>query len=412
MTRLFRSYFGGVTRAIAIVSLGVFINRLGGFFTLFLTLILTDRGYEPGHITFALVAVAVAGMAGAGVAGKLSDWLGLRGALLLSSTLTALCAFASAVVEQFALTVVVSCLLNAGVQAYGPAAQTVVGVEASDDRRVGMFAVYRLAMNLGVTVGPLLGAFLMDWSMTALLVGNGIAATAATLLLLALPRRLGRAAAVPDGEGKRRGTGPAVRMNRGFIGAAVLFGLISLVYAQQTGSLALAIHDSDHDQKLYGWLLTLNAVLVILVEIPLSRYSSRWARRTTVVFGAVCVCGGYAVNLFGISLGVLIAGVLIWTLGEILVAPVAAAFSTEVAPDGAASKYLSFLGLCQTTGMSIGPAAGVFAYSHGTSLPWAMCAVVLVITAGGLFYLVPRCQLAAKVSADGSRPDSTSRQPA
>ena len=401
MTKLFHSYFAGMTRPIAVVSLGVFIIRLGGFFTLFLTLILDDRGYEPREITVALVATAVAGMAGAGVSGWLVGRLGLRGTLLLSGSLTACCAYASAAVEGFAATVLVSALLSAGVQAYGPVAQTVVGIEAAPERRVAMFAVYRLALNLGATAGPLLGGFLMERSMTALLVGNGVAATAATALLLALPASLGDTArakaakddppAALDGADSARGTGPAAaRVTPSFLAACLLFGLVSLIYAQQTGAMALGIHDAGHDSRVYGWLLTMNAVLVILFEIPLTRFSGQWRRRTAIALGAVCVCGGYAVYALGLSLAVLVLGVLLWTLGEILLAPVAAAFASESAPPGAEPKYQSLLGLCQSAGMAIGPAAGVYAYSYAHSLPWLLCAVALLVTAPGLFHLIPR----------------------
>jgi MFS family permease len=403
MSRLFQSYFAGLTRTIGIVSLAVFITRLGGFFTLFLTLILADRGYAPREITIALVATAVAGMAGAGISGWLVGRFGLRGTLLLSSSVTACCAYGSAAVKGLAATVLVSAVLSAGVQAVGPVAQTVVGIEAPPQRRVAMFAVYRLALNLGALAGPLLGTLLMERSMTALLVGNGMAATGATLLLLALPSRLGdtirradagsrpsRADVDDDSPVQPGRRSPATRVDPPFLAACLLFGLVSLVYAQQTGALALGIRDAGHDSRVYGGLLTLNAIAVILFEIPLSRFSGRWQRRTAIALGAVCVCGGYAVYALGFGLAVLVLGVLLWTLGEILLAPVAAAFASESAPPGAEPKYQSLLGLCQSAGMAIGPAAGVYAYSYAHTLPWQLCAVALLVTASGLFQLIPR----------------------
>jgi MFS family permease len=193
-----------------------------------------------------------------------------------------------------------------------------------------------------------------------------------------------------DGAAEPDGKRPAATsLAPPFVAACLLFGLVSLVYAQQTGALALGIRDAGHDDGVYGWLLTLNAVLVILFEIPLTRFSGRWQRRTAVALGAVCVCGGYGVYAFGLGLAVLVFGVLLWTLGEILLAPVAAAFASESAPPGAEPKYQSLLGLCQSAGMAVGPAAGVYAYSYTHTLPWLLCAALL-ITAPGLFLLIPR----------------------
>lgn len=162
-------------------------------------------------------------------------------------------------------------------------------------------------------------------------------------------------------------------MSGEFAAAAVVLSVASLVYAQQTGVLALAVREADYSTDVYGWLLTLNAVVVILVEVPLSRYTGRWQRRTPLILGTVFVCAGYAVNLAGISLPVLIIGVLSWTLGEVLMTPVAAAFATEAAPPSQESVYLSFLSMCQTVGYAVGPAAGVYAYGQHAALPWLMC---------------------------------------
>jgi MFS family permease len=305
---------------------------------------------------------------------------------------------------------VVSALLIAGVQAYGPLAQTIVGIEAAPERRVRMFAVYRLGLNLGATAGPLIGSFLMEWSMSALLIGNGIAATSATLLLLALPTTTAHGPGPDRTHGRKQKTrkqktreqktreqqtesgrsAPRRRISRRYTASCLLFGLVSLVYAQQTGAFALGIHDSGQDAHVYGWLLAMNAIVVVVSEVPTTRYSGRWPRRTAIAAGAACVCGGYALNALGLSLAVLVTGVLVWTAGEMLLEPVAAAYASESAPPGEGPKYQSLLSLCQSAGMSVGPAVGVYLYGYGPTLPWMLCAGALLVTAPGLYHLIPR----------------------
>lgn len=384
MPEPFSRYTAGVTAPIAIVSLGVFINRLGGFFALFLTVVMAARGYRPSEITVALLVCTLCGITAAGGSSWLARQFGLRGALIASSAVTACSAFAAAVVTGFGATLVVIAVLSAGVQSYGPLAQTVVGVSAAPQHRVRMFALYRLALNVGATVGPLLGALLMDWSMTALLLGNAVAATLATLLLLRLP------AVVAEDPTPGRPAGDTTRVNLRFTATCLLLGLVSLAYGQQTGAFALGIRDSPVDQRVYGYLLAVNAAVVIFCEMPTTTYSGRWPRGNALVAGAVCVCAGYALNMAGMTLTVLVVGVLLWTLGEMLLAPVAGAYASEAAPPGLACRYQSRLALCQAAGRSLGPAVGVFLYGYDPRLPWLMCAVLLVITAVGLRRLVPR----------------------
>ncbi|WP_405948838.1 MFS transporter [Streptomyces prunicolor] len=383
-----------MTRPIALVCLGIFVSRLGGFFVLFLTLVLAERGYGTRQITLALIVVATAGVLGAAAAGPVAARLGVRTALLLAGSTTAVCAFACSGLQGFGPTVALAAVVSAGVQAYSPLAQTVVGTSATAERRVAMFAIYRLCLNVGAAVGPVFGALLLSWSPAAVLIGNGLAATVATLLVLPLPRK-----APSPVQGPRTAIARA-RVGRDFAAAAVVLSVASLVYAQQTGVLALAVRQAGYTTDVYGWLLTLNAVLVILVEVPLSRYTARWPRRTPLILGTVCVCAGYAVNLAGISLPVLVVGVLAWTLGEVLMSPVAAAFATEAAPPSQEPVYLSFLSMCQTVGYAVGPAAGVYVYGQNRTLPWLLCAVLLVLSAPALYYLLPRAQRAGQTSDD------------
>ncbi|MFF1462173.1 MFS transporter [Streptomyces sp. NPDC058330] len=369
-----------VPRPIAIVSLGVFLNRVGGFFSIFLTLVLADRGYGPSQITVGLALVAVSGMTGAGVSGWVADRVGRRTTLLLSTVLTAVFSLALVGIDGYWGTLTLACLMGAAVQAYGPVAQTVVGEAAPEDRRVTLFALYRMALNSGAAIGPLIGGIWAATDMGSLLVGNAAVSGAAALMLLALPRDRAPGAAtpgtpaadVPEGElPYRRGVFGDLR----FVGTSVLLGVIALFYAQQTGPLPLAMKDSGFSTSAFGALLTMNAVVVILCEVPLSMVIGRLPVHLPIGLGALCVFAGFSINVLGITWPFLVAGVLLWTLGEMLISPVAAAAATEAAPPGSGARYQSFLGFCQSTGMSLGPAFGVFLYGLGPLWPWIVSGV-------------------------------------
>lgn len=381
---------GEIPRPIVVVSLGVFLNRVGGFFAIFLTLVLADRGYDAGQITLGLALVAGAGMAGAGVSGLLADRIGRRRSLLLFTLLTAAFSALLAEFRGYSATLVLACLLSAAVQAYGPVAQAVVGEAAPAEHRVTMFALYRLALNVGAAVGPLIGGIWAAGHMDTLLLGNAAVSAASCLLLLALPADRGspRTAPSPERAQAAGATGRGPLGDPRFLGVCVLLGLISLVYAQQTGPLPLAMKDSGFSTGAFGALLTLNAVVVIACEVPLSVVIQRWPVRVPICLGAVCVFGGYLVNAAGVTWPVLVAGVLLWTAGEMLISPVAAAAATAAAPPGAVARYQSVLGFCQSTGMSLGPAAGVFAYGLGATWPWLLSGVLGLLVTPALFRLL------------------------
>ncbi|WP_197287690.1 MFS transporter [Streptomyces apocyni] len=379
-----------IPRPIAVVSLGVFLNRIGGFFSIFLTLVLADRGYGPREITVGLALVAVSGMAGAGLSGLIADRIGRRSTLLLSTGLTALFSLALVQVAGYWGTLVLACLMGAVVQAYGPVAQAVVGEAAPADRRVALFAFYRMALNIGAAIGPLVGGFWAASNMGSLLVGNAVvSAAAALMLLLGLPRDMPQRGT----RGKKRtatvaAPGAGVFSDLRFVGVSVLLGVVALVYAQQTGPLPLAMKDSGFSTSAFGALLTMNAIVVISCEVPLAMLIGKLPTRIPVTLGAVCVFGGFFVYALGVSWPFLIGGVLLWTVGEMLISPVAAAAATDAAPEGAGARYQSFLGFCQSTGMSLGPAFGVLLYGIGPLWPWLVSGAVGCVVAPLVFRLL------------------------
>jgi MFS family permease len=402
--RVLGVYTTGVTRQVAVVSGGVLVLRLGAFLSLFLTLILARRDYSPEIITVALLVVALAGVAGAGMSGMIANRVGRRSALLVSCAAISVSAAGAAITHALIPTVAFAAAANAGTQAYNPVAQSVVSLESAPEHRVSSFAFYRLMLNVGASVAPTLGVFLLTWSSSGLLWINSLTGLAAGILILKLSN---------TGENPGNDAGATSRHDvnddgwsprspnsarRAFLALCALMGIVALVYAQQGGVLALAIKNSRIGIHYYGFLLTLNTILVLLFEVPSTRISKRWKRGVALGLGAACVCGGYAFNLVGISVLTLLIGTLIWTLGEMLLGPLGAAVASESAPAGRVANYQSILAFSQTLGLTLGPAAGVLAYSYDRRLPWLLCLAGLAVTSPSLFLLVPRARAIPQVA--------------
>jgi dipeptide/tripeptide permease len=146
--------------------------------------------------------------------------------------------------------------------------------------------------------------------------------------------------------------------------------------------------DGGFSTSAFGALLTMNAVVVILCEVPLAMLIGKLPTRVPITVGAVCVFGGFFVNTLGTTWLVLVGGVLLWTVGEMLISPVAAAAATAAAPAGAEARYQSFLGFCQSTGMSLGPAFGVLLYGFGPLWPWLVSGVLGCVATPLVFRLL------------------------
>jgi MFS family permease len=365
------------------LSLGILVNRVGGYVTIYLALILAEKRVAVWEIGLALTFSACSGIAGSALGGVCTSWLGSRWtiftAMLGSAVFTALFALPL----PYPVTVAVICWISLFNRAYVPAAATTVGRLAPPGQRVPMFAYLQFAFNVGAAIGPLAGGFLLTRSLTALLLIDASTSACFALLGLRVPaegrRRLRRA-----GRPAKR-----IRDDRRYLAFCVAFLLMFMAYGQSSGALPLSMKAHHYSLEFIGLLLSMNAVAVILFQLPLSVFTRRLPVWLPLTGGAVCICGGYALLAAGLSLPLIIANVTLWTAGEMISTPIGPAVAATMSTEETQGIYQGAFTLARATGQIVGPAAGVFLFSAGPSLPWLGCAVLGVISAA-LFFSFPR----------------------
>jgi MFS family permease len=368
-------YFFSVPAAIRLLSLGVFINQLGAYVAVFLALILAVRGFDPRHIALALVLVGVSGILGSSLGGMLASRIGTRRTIILTMSGSALFTFFFALNGSYASDLVIACLISVFNRGCQPASIATVGELAAPGQRVPMFGFYQLALNLGAAAGPLIAGFLLTRSLIALLLIDAATSGCYAVAASRLPHR------EPRGEEEGRAGRPKVSWwarrtvlaDRRFLILCAGFALVATCYGQQSGAFPLELRAHHYSLELLGGLFTANAVAVILFQLPVSIWVRRLPARIPVTAAAALMGGGYAIFLLGMSLPTMIASVCLWTGGELLMAPTAPAVAMSMSTPGAHGRYQGALLVARTTGQTLGPTAGVFAYSFGQLLPWWGC---------------------------------------
>lgn len=367
-------------RPIWVLLAGVLINRIGAYFAIFATLFLTSAGFEVSSLPAILAGLAAAAMLGSLAGGLLADRLPRRTALVASAAASAVSLTFLALAQAPAAVIAAVCLAGFCTQSYVPAASALLVDHTRPEDRVPVFALFRLALNVGAALGPLIAGILASWSYQALFfVDAGTSAAFAILLLVALPRHAAAPAAVEDAapEPDAPAAAPQGARSRAAVPLLLLalFG-IAVVYAQAASTLPLHLADLGHAPSLFGALLALNAVLVIAAELPLSSFTRRQAWPVPLALGAILIAAGMTAGLALGAGSVLIAAVLIWTTGEMLLAPVAGSAMAELAPAHAVARYQSYLSTAQTLGFTLGPVAGTLVYAHSSSALPIACAAV------------------------------------
>jgi MFS family permease len=370
--------FRDTPRATKALLAGVFVNSLAGFVQIFLVLFLTNQGFTSSQASFALGLYGAGAVLGTFIGGWFTDRLTVRMITSVSTLSSAVLMVAILYLKSYPLLLVAVLLVSSVRQMYRPAAQAMLTQLTPSRQLVMVMAMYRLALNMGVSAAPLIGVALIAISYNLLFWVQAAAAVVYGLIALtALPRNLRPAEQPPPQSGGKSANAYLVLLrDLRFMAFVVAILLRGAVYVQYTTALPLAIQRAGLSLWWYSAVVSLNAVMVVTCEVFLTKFTQHWPLRVTAVsaFGLLGV--GYAAYAIKIVPAVLIIGTLIWTLSEIIGAPTAFAYPSMVAPPGLLGRYIGTMQSALGIGMTIGPILGVWLLNSVGRWAWIWMGVV------------------------------------
>jgi len=351
----------GLPREVWLLFATTLVNRAGTMALPFLVLYLTrGLGLPTGHAGFALTVFGAGAMLGAPLAGRLSDRVGalavMRGTLLLSGAILLLFPLLDSYPAILAATFVWAVIG----ESFRPASLAVVGELVAPEQRKAAFAVSRLAINLGMSVGPAVGGFLATVSFPTLFLVDGATSLAAGAVLVLVPWRAAggrRDAAEPHGGAS---TAPAGVLGdrRALVFLAAVF-LVGIVFLQHEAAMPVfLVRDLHFPEAFYGMLFTVNTLLIIVLEVPLNTAMAGWPHRPTLVLGALLTAAGFGLLAVATTPAAVIGTVVVWTFGEMILFPTCAAYLSEIAPPGRLGEYMGAFSMAFSLAFVVGPWAG------------------------------------------------------
>ncbi len=272
-------------------------------------------------------------------------------------------------------------------QLFRPAGGAILVDTVPAAQRVTAFGLLRLAINLGMSIGPLIGGLLSGVDYTYLFVGD--AATSALfglLVVLMLPEtkpapapepQPGEAAAArPSTDGYRRVL--ADRSMRLYLIAIIA---VTYVYTQTTVTLPLHVRDVHLGNSFYGILLGINALMCVAIELPLTKFTGKYHPGRVLAVGMLMT--GVGVSLTGVADTriTLLATVVMWSLAEMVYMPVATTYPGLFAQEHLRGRYQAAEAVSITFAQTLAPAVGGLVYAVSQTSHWASCAAVAVVGA-------------------------------
>jgi MFS family permease len=231
-----------------------------------------------------------------------------------------------------------------------------IGAAVPPHQRKAAFALYLLAINLGMSVGPALGGFLATVSFRYLFLVNGISSIAAGVVLVASALRV-KPQARPSGPASFAWPRAHLDLHFVFFLAALL--PVTLVFFQHLAAMSLWIVRDHHlPESTFGLLFSVNTLLIVLFEVPLNAATAHWPHRRTLVLGALLSGAGFGAMAFASSVWAFAATVAVWTFGEMFFFPASAAYVADISTPERRGEYNGLFAMSFSLAFSLGPWGG------------------------------------------------------
>ena len=350
------------------------INRSGLMVMPFFTLYLTEkRGFSLGDAGFIMVFFGLGALAGSYLGGWLTDRLGAYrvqgGSLLLTGF-----GFLGLLQLQTLPTICAGLfLLTAIADAFRPANYAAISAYSTPETRTRSLSLVRLAINLGISIGPAVGGALAQYAgYDYLFAVDAVTCwVAAGLLVWKLsPKR------TKPTDGEPLPTEPVASIWRDYSFLIFLLGLFLIVTAFFQLIYAFPVFYRTAlglSELQIGLFFTFNGLLIFIIEMPVIFLTERrWSALGLTIAGGLGIALSLLVfNLFGFTVAVAVLSMLLITLGEVVSFPYSNAYTVVRAGAGQTGRYLGFYTMAFAAAHLLAPPLGLpLAERYGFGLVW------------------------------------------
>ena len=357
-----------------------------------------DRGLSMTMVGTIILAAGLCSAVSQVLGGALSDRFGRRPILLIGalvsvfsfSGLAALIGISAPVWAIAAVYIASRSILTTT----RPVISAMVADFTPKEKLMEAYGILRIGANMGWAAGPAIGGYLAAFLPYGWLFGIAPLACGIVFLIIYFFIR-------ESSHGMSKGVGLrsmlTIANDRPFLIFVVINILLFIVMGQMVSTLSIfTVKMLDFSYAQFGLLLTLNGLIVIFFQYPMTLALRRLAKFRALILGSLLYMFGYLSLGWITQFGWALVAMAVITGGEIIHAPVSLSVVGELSPEDKRGRYMGFFGLSQTIGIAVGPLLGgvlIDAFPFNPELIWAPVAVVAFTAALGYYWWGRRFRL-------------------
>lgn len=354
-----------IPRSVWLLSLATLINRSGTMVLPFLAIYMNRKiGVTPTAAGMVLMVYGLGALLTSPFVGKLADKVGSLTVMRLSLIFTGLMIVLYSFITDYNLIIVVTFVWAVISEAFRPANLSLISFETSTEQRKTAFALNRLAINLGMSIGPVIGGFLTQIDYSLLFYVNGASSILSGIFLSFVKIESQSKESRNETAELRESLTPdknkfSILSDKRFLFFMLALIPVNLVFFQFLGGLPLYIvNELRYTEATFGILMSINTVMIVLIEVPLNNAMANWDDRKSMVLGSLLAALGFGMMALSSSIVWLVLTIVIWTFGEMIFFPSSASYSTIISPEEKRGEYMGYYQMVFSFAFMFGPWLG------------------------------------------------------
>ena len=374
---------------------GNFLSSLGSGLTLPLLIVYLHQIRDISLLNAALVVawMSIFGLVTAGPVGSAIDRFGPKPVMITGLLVETVATASWSLVQNTSGAYLVGALSAVGQSALWAPQSTMLARMVSPDKRQNIFGVQFMFLNLGLGVGGLLSALIVDLHDVSSFVRLYCVDSLSYLIYLAAIVSIPNLKAVKEEGADESGSYRDLLKDRRlvyFFFATLL--MLTCGYGSMTdaGLAPLLTIFSHQSVKVLGPIWAVNTGIIVIGQLYFikriqNRSRSRLLQLVCALWGLAWLVLAFAVDLPGVMPAVLAALAMgIFAIGEMVWSPVGPAILNDMAPEHLRGRYNAVSSLTWVLAGAIGPAFAGLMLDRGLVYQWIACVAVGCVVAFGL----------------------------
>ncbi|MCK4490733.1 MAG: MFS transporter [Anaerolineales bacterium] len=314
-------------------------------------------------ITSLITINAVMSLSSSLIAGSITDRIGRKWAMVISLAVNGVTFLLMIPANTYGQYAVLMALRGIFQPLYRVGSDAMIADLVPAEQRSDAYALTRLSKNVGIAVGPALGGVIATTSY-----GITFSIASGATIFFSILIALFAFETLPDAARKVQ-----ERFVENLKGYEKIFKdriftsfIAGFTLRQISGSIlwvllgAYAKTNYGLAENLYGLIPTTNALMVVFLQLSVTRKTSRYSPLKVMSLGTLLYGLGVGSIAFGTGFWGFLISMVVVTVGELMVIPTASTYTANRAPENMRGRYMSLLALTWGAGSMVGPLMGGF----------------------------------------------------